>query len=127
MRNFDFLESAIGLVLVDLLVSLLATAAFEIVERFARMRSKELEAAIRELITDGTTLRAFYEHPQIYPLFRGGAPAGTSSHPAWRSRLSGSSPPRHRRRTTRTTPSWGPPQRPPRRSGYRRWRWSRRC
>ena len=65
---------ASGLVFVYLLLSLMCTAAKEILELFLRKRSADLEAGIRELLNDpqGVGLaKDVFEHPLIFSLFRG--------------------------------------------------------
>jgi hypothetical protein len=68
------LDVAIGLILVYLLLSLIASAIREGIEAWLKTRSVHLERGIRELLHDpsGTTLASdFYNHPLIYSLFRG--------------------------------------------------------
>src|SRR3954471_23449432 len=65
---------AIGLILVYLLLSLIASSIREGLEGRLKTRSTHLERGIRELLHDpsGTTLASdFYNHPLIYSLFRG--------------------------------------------------------
>lgn len=65
---------AVGLVFVYLLLSLMCTAAKEILELVLRKRSADLEAGIRELLNDpaGTGLaKDVFEHPLVFSLFRG--------------------------------------------------------
>lgn len=74
MFGSNILEVAIGLILVFLLLSLLASAVQEAVESLLKARGAHLERGIRELLGDtkGTGLaRTFYEHPMIAGLYRG--------------------------------------------------------
>jgi len=66
------LDVLIGLVLVYLLLSLMCSAAREVLAGMTRARSTMLAAGIRELLrNDIVLIRAFYEHPQIWSLYRG--------------------------------------------------------
>jgi hypothetical protein len=75
------LDTAIGLVLVYLLLSLMCSAITELLETWLKHRSIELDRGIRQLLADpdGVGLaRQFYQHPLIASLFRGGYDAETS-------------------------------------------------
>jgi hypothetical protein len=64
----------IGLVFVYLLLSLMCTAAKEVLEIWLKKRGTDLEAGIRELLNDpaGTGLaKQVFEHPLIFGLFEG--------------------------------------------------------
>ena len=66
------LDVLIGLVLVYLLLSLMCSAAREVLAGITRIRSTMLADGIGELLRNDTVLlRAFYEHPQIWSLYRG--------------------------------------------------------
>jgi hypothetical protein len=66
------LDVLIGLVLVYLLLSLMCSAAREVVAGMTRARATMLVAGIKELLRNDTVLiRAFFEHPQIWSLYRG--------------------------------------------------------
>jgi len=81
MIGVAFLDVAIGLVLLFLLVSLLVTAANELVEGWLKTRAKELEKGVRELLSSPDDLISrFYRHPQIYALFGGPVPTGSEPH-----------------------------------------------
>ncbi|MBS3647011.1 hypothetical protein KEU06_00015 [Pseudaminobacter sp. 19-2017] len=74
MFDFDVLEVGIGLALLFAFMSLIATAFCEVIENFAKVRSKELLNGVAELLgdkTDSTLVRSFYEHPMIAALYRG--------------------------------------------------------
>jgi hypothetical protein len=68
------LDTAIGLVLVYLLLSLMCSAITEILETWLKRRSFDLDRGVRQLLADpdGTGLtKLFYQHPIIASLFRG--------------------------------------------------------
>ena len=74
MFDFDVFEVGIGLALLFAFMSLIATALCEVIENFAKVRSKELLSGIAELLgdkTDSALIRDFYEHPLIAALYRG--------------------------------------------------------
>ena len=74
MLGSEILDVAIGLVLVFLLMSLMATAIREAIESFMKSRAVYLERGIREMLADAKgdgMAKAFYEHPLIYSLFQG--------------------------------------------------------
>lgn len=81
------LDTAIGLILVYLLLSLMCSAANEIIESWLRDRSADLERGIRQLLADdgGTGLaRRLYEHPLVFSLFEGAYdPANTRNLPSY--------------------------------------------
>ena len=74
MFGSQILDVAIGLILVFLLASLIASALRETIEAQVKARAVFLERGIRELLDgkNGTDItKQFYEHPLIYSLFRG--------------------------------------------------------
>lgn len=72
MFGSAMLDVIIGLVLVYLLLSLMCSAIRESIASARRARSRGLAAGIAELLRNDTALvRAFYEHPQIWSLYRG--------------------------------------------------------
>lgn len=74
MFGSSILEVAIGLILVFLLLSLIASAVQEAIESLLKARGIHLERGIRELLGDGKgtgLARTFYEHPMICSLYRG--------------------------------------------------------
>lgn len=77
------LDTAIGLVFVFLLLSLIATAVQEALQVWLRSRSKHLEAGIRRLLNDGagTSLAdALYQHPLIRGLYNASDPKDRPSY-----------------------------------------------
>lgn len=74
MFSTSILETAIGLIFVYLLMSLICSAINEIIESFLKNRSTDLERGIRELFNHeggGQMVANFYKHPLINGLFRG--------------------------------------------------------
>lgn len=74
MFGSSILEVAIGLILIFLLLSLIASAVQEAIESVIKFRGVHLERGIRELLGDGKgtgLARTFYEHPLICSLYRG--------------------------------------------------------
>lgn len=74
MFGSSILEVAIGLIFVFLLLSLLCSAANEIIESRLKNRATDLERGIRELFNQssgGGIVADFYNHPLINGLFRG--------------------------------------------------------
>lgn len=69
------LDVALGVILIFLIVSLLATALREAIESKMKSRAVYLEKGLRELLGDtdeaGGMLKAFYRHPLIYSLYKG--------------------------------------------------------
>jgi hypothetical protein len=81
MLGSQILDVALGVIFVFLIVSLLATAVRETIESKMKSRAVYLEKGIRELLGDenGTRMvKAFYEHPLIYSLYKGGYKAKDS-------------------------------------------------
>src|SRR5688500_16278538 len=74
MTALHMLDTAIGVILVFLLVSLICSALREIVETMLKQRARDLECGIRELLDDpkGEGLaRELYNHPLVHGLFSG--------------------------------------------------------
>jgi hypothetical protein len=75
MFGSQILEVAVGLVLVYLVLSLVASSVREGIESFLKSRAVQLERGIREMLHDpdgrGFAKRVF-EHPLIFGLYRGG-------------------------------------------------------
>jgi hypothetical protein len=76
MFNSTVLDVAIGMAFVYLLLSLLCSAATEVIAGFFNLRAKNLEAGIRSLFSDGfgpsgnAFVREIYEHGLIRGLYR---------------------------------------------------------
>src|SRR4051812_22260993 len=74
MFGSNILEVALGLTLLFLVLSLMATAVREAIESVLKTRAVYLERGIREMLgdRDGVGIaKDFYEHPLISSLFRG--------------------------------------------------------
>ncbi|MDB4891050.1 MAG: hypothetical protein JWL61_2905 [Gemmatimonadetes bacterium] len=74
MFGSEILDVAIGVALVFLMMSFLATAIREAIESVVKARAVYLERGIRQLLDDidGTGIaQAFYEHPLIFSLYAG--------------------------------------------------------
>jgi len=74
MFGSQILEVAVGLVLVYLLLSIVATSVREGIEAMLKSRARHLERGIRELLSDhaGAGFAAeLYRHPLVFSLFRG--------------------------------------------------------
>lgn len=74
MLHMDVLDVAIGLVFLYLTLSLVCSALSEIIESWLKVRAKMLKQGIQELLGDKTgkgLSKLFYEHPIIFPLFKG--------------------------------------------------------
>src|SRR5687768_2299049 len=90
MFGSEILDVAIGLSLVYLLLSAMASALREALEAWFKTRSEHLERGVRELLQDpdGSWLaRGVYEHPMVAGLFKGeyqprqpGATPGNALH-----------------------------------------------
>ncbi len=74
MFGSELLDVALGLMLVYLLLSLVASGVREMVEARLKTRSASLERGIREILRDPTgedLARALYEHPLVSSLYAG--------------------------------------------------------
>jgi hypothetical protein len=75
------LDVLIGLVLVFLLLSLMCSAIREVIASWTRVRSKLLADGIRELLrNDPVLVRAVYEHPNVWSLYRGDLDTATKTN-----------------------------------------------
>lgn len=77
MFNSDILDVAIGMIFIYLLLSLMCTAANEIIELMLKKRAIDLERGIRELLVPGSRsgtkdiVQKLYDHALINNLFGG--------------------------------------------------------
>jgi hypothetical protein len=74
MFGSEILDVAIGVALVFLMMSFLATAIREAIESVVKARAVYLERGIRQLLDDidgNGIAQAFYEHPLIFSLYQG--------------------------------------------------------
>src|SRR5471030_1050115 len=75
MFGSDVLDVGIGMSLLFLMMSLIATAIREAVEGWMKSRSTDLEKGLREMLDDRGNFEGmigqFYNHPLISSLYRG--------------------------------------------------------
>lgn len=77
MFNSNILDVAIGMIFIYLLLSLMCSAAKEIVELMLKKRAVDLERGIRELLAPGSdsgtddVVQKLYNHPLVNSLFGG--------------------------------------------------------
>jgi hypothetical protein len=93
MFGSTILDVVIGLTFTYLLLSLIVSAINEFIEAHLKMRSVELYYGLRELLHDpkGTAMvKGIYNHPLIYPLFRGEFTPKQHAGESWQSFLHGS-------------------------------------
>ena len=83
MINLPFLEVAIGLFFVYLVLSLLASAIAELLESVLRMRGRYLAQSIANML-GACEVGSFYKHPAISALFFGTYAEAIGWNPRWR-------------------------------------------
>jgi len=93
MFGSAILETAIGLILIYLLLSLICSSAREGIEAFMKSRGSMLEQGIGELLKaslkggpsakNGGLVAALYNHPLIYSLYRGEYVSGGKNLPSY--------------------------------------------
>ncbi len=71
----NVLEVAIGMIFVYLLLSLLCSAASELIASLWKFRAKDLERGITKLLSDQKLAEKFFKHPLVKPLYAEGKPA----------------------------------------------------
>ncbi|HEY4131887.1 MAG TPA: hypothetical protein VGM50_14805 [Gemmatimonadaceae bacterium] len=69
MFGSNIIDVLIGLIVVYLLMSLVATGVREALAGIFKTRAKFLALGMKELLGSGQLLSAFYEHPQIFALY----------------------------------------------------------
>jgi hypothetical protein len=69
MLGSSIIDIAIGLIFVYLLLSLICSAANEIIESYSKKRAKDLERGVSEMLRDPALVESLYKHPLIYSLF----------------------------------------------------------
>ncbi len=91
MFGSEILEVAVGLVLVYLLLSVIATSIREGVESVLKARAANLERGIRELLQHDRGGKALttelFNHPMVFSLFRGDYPADAPADAGWLARM----------------------------------------
>lgn len=83
MLGSSIIDTAIGLVFVYLLLSLICSAASELIERFSKKRAKDLESGLSEMLRDPNLVESLYKHPLIYCLFPKPYKAGGKNLPSY--------------------------------------------
>jgi hypothetical protein len=87
MLGSNILDIAIGLVFVFLLLSLICSAANELIEQIMKARGRNLEQGILEMMGDPQSAAAFvsdlYSHGLINSLYRGKYVAGSKKLPSY--------------------------------------------
>lgn len=70
MFGSSIIDIAIGMIFIYLLLSLICSAANELIERYSRKRAKDLENGIKEMLESPNLVKSLYEHPLVYSLFQ---------------------------------------------------------
>jgi hypothetical protein len=91
MFSSTIVDIAIGLTFLYFVLSLIASAASELLESFLKNRASDLERGIRELLNDtavddkraGELTQTFYNHPLISGLYRGVYKPGSRTLPSY--------------------------------------------
>jgi hypothetical protein len=83
MFGSSVLDIAIGLIFVILLLSLICSAANELLEQALKKRPKDLEAGINELVGAQEFVEAVYKHGLINSLYRGNYVKGSGQLPSY--------------------------------------------
>ena len=83
MLGSSIIDIAIGLIFVYLLLSLICSAGNEIIERWSKKRSKDLERGVLEMLRDPNLVASLYTHPLIYSLFPKPYQTGGSNLPSY--------------------------------------------
>ena len=68
----DMLDVVIGVIFLYLVMSLVASAAVELLEVLLQYRSRDLARGIRELVHDNAVFADIYRHPLVSSLYKGG-------------------------------------------------------
>src|SRR6266446_1200928 len=71
MFNSQILDVAIGMIFIYLLLSLMCSAANEVIESLLKKRAKHLEQGLRELLQDKALVAKVYNHSLVNGLFSG--------------------------------------------------------
>jgi hypothetical protein len=83
MFNSQVLDVAIGLVFVYLTLSLICSAANEVIEMMLKQRAKHLEQGLLELLHDKDLVGKIYDHALVSGLFGGKYEAGSRKLPSY--------------------------------------------
>jgi hypothetical protein len=69
MFGSSIIDIAIGMVFIYLLLSLICSAANELIERYSRKRGTDLENGLKEMLRSDDLVKMVYEHPLVYSLY----------------------------------------------------------
>ncbi|MQT14039.1 hypothetical protein [Segnochrobactrum spirostomi] len=89
MFGLEMLDVGIGMAFLFGFLSLFATAANEFIEVIVKSRARDLRDGISGLITvsslptEEDVLKKFYDHPAIFPLFKGALGSGSRNLPSY--------------------------------------------
>ena len=83
MFGSSIIDIAIGMIFVYLLLSLVCSAANELIERYSRKRGHDLEKGIVEMLRSPDLVKSLYEHPIVYSLFAKPYHAGGKNLPSY--------------------------------------------
>jgi hypothetical protein len=91
MFGSDVLDVGVGMSLLFLMMSLIATAVREAIEGYMKSRSSDLEKGLREMFDEGKTpgfdlqtmIGKFYQHPLISSLYQGTAGVKGAALPSY--------------------------------------------
>ena len=87
MFGSEVIDVGVGVALLFLFMSVIATALREIIENFMKSRSKDLERGVKELLSTPnappTLLDEFYKHPIIASLYKDGYVPGGKNLPSY--------------------------------------------
>lgn len=83
MFNSQILDVAIGMIFIYLLLSLMCSAANEIIESLLKKRAKHLEQGLRELLQNQDLVAKVYNHSLVNGLFGGRYVAGSRRLPSY--------------------------------------------
>src|SRR6266496_267903 len=83
MFNSSILDIATGMIFIYLLLSLICSAANEIIERYSKKRGRDLEHGIKEMLRSDDLVKNLYEHPLVYSLFAKPYSPGAKNLPSY--------------------------------------------
>jgi len=83
MFGSSIIDIAIGMVFVYLLLSLICSAANEIIERYSKKRASDLENGIKEMLLDDNMVTKLYNHPLVYSLYPNDYKSGAKNLPSY--------------------------------------------
>lgn len=83
MFGSSIIDIAIGMVFIYLLLSLICSAANELIERYSRKRALNLETGILEMLRTPGLVKQIYEHPLVYSLYSKPYETGAKTLPSY--------------------------------------------